>query len=503
MTLGIVKPRTVLPVALLGALLLTGASVGGAQAESSEESVSAGAVFDEFDALAMTRPNGKVKKEGESEVPGTGGKKVKWKITAKKNGSKSAQVWIDVKNPGSSSMKFVICAMINLKGHGTAKHDLYKIEPDGRGGYKCTKTGCADMAPSFHLGCKTVTLSGGGSRNVFDRTVTFSTAFANEDIESVYFDLLTYGSLPSGGGCGAVVGANKFLYPSSPAGNTSDWANIWGGGGGPTTLATAATVGFQATYVASVPVGNWVTMGYPGTYPSVLEAVVEGAPAGTQVRVVTQGVAGPVYKVEAGPDGGCVGLPLDISEPFTITPEVASNEIYIGFPEGECSQVAEGATTSVWGNVYATDSGDIYKFDDFMYGVSYLYTHDTAAPEILTVANRQEGSGLRIEVSARDAATMPVAATFQWSSDDGESGEVPLNFAPTAMVGDVAYFSDVVTGLPMGQFLDCQVVVYDESDNAARSAVVKVIVVDPATGQRPRPPRFPVRDLDEDEIDRP
>lgn len=453
--------------------------------------------IEEHEILAMTRPDGKVRKSGQSVVPGTGGRKVDWKITLKKNGKKSMQVWIEVKSSDGRAMKFVICAMVNLKNHGNVKHDVYKLTSDGRGGYKCVKTGCANMPPSFHLACKTISLSGGGWRQVWDQRVDLTTEFKSEDIESLYFDILSYATLPSGGGCDQVKGPNKFLVPSDPT-RTDDWANIWGGGGGRTLLATVPVVGFPAEYVASVPLGNWITMGYPNQYPAVLEATVEGLPAGSVVQVVTNGIAGPLHKVAGGAGGGCTGLPLDFHEPFLITPEPGSNEIYIGLPEGACADLAEGQATKLWGNVYSAQEGEIYAFDQFMYGISYEFFHDTVPPEILTVTNRQEGAGLRVEVTARDAgATMPDGATFLWVAADGTEGEAPIDFAEPAMVAGVAHFSALITDLPVGEFLDCQVVVYDEGGNETRSAVSKVVVVDPAVG-RPSRPRLP-RDLELDE----
>jgi hypothetical protein len=443
--------------------------------------------LEEQEILAMTRPNGKVKKSGQSEVPGTGGRKVDWKITLKKNGKKSMQVWIEVKSSDGRPIKFVICAMVNLKNHGTVKHEIYTIKSDGRGGYKCEKIGCTDMPPSYHLACKTISLSGGGWRQVWDQRVDLSTEFKTEDIESLYFDILTAGGLPSSGGCDMVKGANKFLVPSDPT-RTDEWANIWGGGGGPTPLATVGTVGFQAEYVASVPLGNWVTMGYPAVYPAVLEATLEGLPAGSVVQVVTQGVTGPLHKVASGPDGGCVGAPLVFEEPFQITPEPGSNEIYIGLPEGECGNLAEGNSTKLWGNVYAAATGEIYALDQFMYGISYEFFHDTVPPEILSVATAQVGDALKVDVTARDAATMPDGATFFWTSADGTEGEAPIDFAETAMVEGVAYFSALVPGLPAGEFLDCQIVVYDEGGNEARSAVSKVFIADSSV-ERPARPR--------------
>jgi hypothetical protein len=395
-----------------------------------------------------------------NNVPGyPPGTKLDYTVGATKTAPKTVNFWIYLKNNNNFEIKIVLCSMLNLKNKPLVSCPLYTVAKDANGVWVCQLAGQTMAAPNYHQSCVNVTIPANGIANPFDTKNVFSTDFAQEDLASVYFDVLKDCPIQ---GCAQVMGPDKFLVPLAPTAH-SDWVNVWAhnSGMGSSTLVPG---GF-----ASWASGNWVTMGFPNRYPSRLVGRIINAPVGSSVHF---GFAGqPGLALEVPPCPNCpegISTLVDVNAPFDITDNpLAEDDIGIAATLEAVRALPEGYRVEFHGEVIAEAGAPFYEEGQFMYGIDAVFTKDTQPPVIHTQSIAQVGSAAFVRVYAADGTTMATGASLVWQEPSGTVHTRGLEFAIPATSGELMVWEELITDLPVGVPLKYHFDVFDVAGNRA------------------------------------
>jgi hypothetical protein len=406
----------------------------------------------------------------------------------KTGGDKNAHFWMDLENPNSFPINVVLCAMLSLRqsGDDVPRFNVDTDTPPTE--WRClTAPLQSGIPPNFHFSCSQVTVpaalgSTPGKLNAIDKAVTFSQPFTQGELGAIYFDLLR--DLPVRD-CGPVVGTDKWVVPLNPIAHTEqenpDWNNWWAGHKrfqdltaiGGFQSAAVESIGSQGTSRCGWPSGNWVTMGFPDLYPARLRGTLIGAPDGTVVQFEFDGKPGGQYVVKAPKEDPNVPpgqSRLSFDEPFTISKSVGAEDgVSLTVPNDNRGIVEEGRVVRFSAEVIAEPGTLFYAPGQFMYGIHAVFVKDTQPPVVESLKVRPKGDSLSINVSASDATTMAIGATFVYSVGGGPEVELPIDYDNPPVVGETSFFAGHFEGLPLDVPITYRVDVYDDIGNRGSS----------------------------------
>jgi hypothetical protein len=263
----------------------------------------------------------------EELVPGSD-KKLCYKFSMSKISSDgSFTISLTLLNPNNSDVDLAICLMANSDGPVEPRPEFRASIEENK--WTCESRGNANLPPSFHFGCREFPVAAGQERALLagGKLPPGAKRFAP------YVDFLrardnTGSAITIDDSCSTdIKGENKWLVPANPPGTTrADYVNYW--------ATTEALLPQSPTLGCTIdwPAGNWFTMGNPDTYLARLNGTVLNAPAGTILTFrFPAGTPEPERALvvpPADPDNpSCFGLPLEVSEPFIIPPEVDQADI--------------------------------------------------------------------------------------------------------------------------------------------------------------------------------
>ncbi len=389
-------------------------------------------------------------------------------VSATRTSSNTVNFFLALTNSSMMDMNLVVCAMLDLK-FGSVEHEVYKVEKDFLGEWSCSQTGTGSLRPSYHFGCKRVFLPANTSWIVFDDEATFDKDgngsiddVVQADLARVYFDILKDCEIDDS--CDSVVGRNKFLVPESP--DFPEWVNVWAGHSRFALLDESshdAQISWQS--------GNWVTMGYPGTYPARMTGEVSGLPAGSRFEFVYGDELGGSYLVPASRDGSGVGRSVAVDEKLTITEEPGVDHFLNVYLPGDSGEVIEeGQVVRFDGTVFAREGAPYYEEGDLMHKVSVQMVQDTQPPIFLDTKVQRSGSSVGVSMAAIDMASRVGGAFVRTTAPDGSNREIPLGRPSRGSTGFVSVFEGTLDFVDPSQ--DLELVVVDSIGNE-RSEVVR------------------------------
>lgn len=407
-------------------------------------------------------------------VPGFPGKKLKYRVGAEKTGKRTAGFWLQIKNEEAMDIKIVVCAMVNLIDVPDIDDSDFNVEKvDGK--WKCSPRtpDPGGGPPSFHFGCKQVTIPAGQKVDVFDTVAKFAQDFTAKELGKVYFDILKDCEITM---CDQIKGANNFLRPTDPE-DHADWVNVWADQNDYVDL-TSTGKSFAKWYL-----GNWVTMGHSGFYPSRMLGTLRGAPTGALVNFLFDGVPGSMtYTVAQEPDEApCVGAELVIDELVTIPLDLSALvSMSVDVPKNSCGFADEGEVMRFHADVFAESGTPFYLPGDFMHAIDMVFVRDTVGPEMLVVDVVQVPGkdAVRVDLHATDTTTMVIGATIRFTIDGNETEE-PIDYAVPASSGNTMLFSDEFSGLPLDTLIGYEIDVYDELGNVTATIPATIVLSPP------------------------
>lgn len=415
-----------------------------------------------------------------TEVPGYDNTtRLKYRVGAIPTGDRTAHFWLQLKNEHNFAIDIVVCAMVNLKKERINDTD-YSISKTNEvpPRWRCAVAPRGPGMPSYHFGCRRMTVPANSMVDAFDTIATFSESINDANgmstLGSVYFDLLKDCEVVN---CDGLVGADNFLTPSTPEGH-SDWANVW--------ASTGDYIDLAGTGLSREdwPSGNWVTKAKDNTLPSParFEGEVTGAPAGALVDLRLNGEEfGPFVVLPDPENPPCGGAALSFGMDFVVPPGTIDvlDLIEVRVPHSGCGLVSEQSLIRLDGRVVGREGNPFYDPGDFMYGVHVVFVKDTVPPVPEEVRVTQQGSALRVRVEASDATTMPIGAVLVYAVDGGPAEEFPIPYAVPASSpsGDRMIFDGLVMGLPFGVPIDYRVDVLDDLGNRGSSPPGTIVLV--------------------------
>ncbi len=407
-----------------------------------------------------------------TKIPGFAGKELTYRISVTKVAAKTASFLLEITNAEACDITIIVCAMLSLENVAAVEQKKFEIKKDigGTNKWICSEVGTICLKPSFHFGCKQVTIPSGMTIKAFNENGVFSQDFTNDELGAVYFDILKACPLMN---CDQLKGADKFLFPSVPGGSTlEDFANVWACQGAfksltPPSDLDALSGTDPGISLAKWPAGNWVTMGYPDHYPARMQGILEGAPTGSVVFFEESGRVRAPYYVPQDPQGlACEGASIAINEAFVIPPDMnATVGLKLIVPEDPCGYVEEGSLVRFHGEVTAEAGAPFYSPGEFMYSVDVLLVRDTTPPVIVDWhLARTSPSTIAISVSAFDEITAAAGAVCRYVAES-ELIEVPLPYAIPSTQGRVSLFGGDVGNFPLGKSIEYSIVVFDDIGN--------------------------------------
>lgn len=408
------------------------------------------------------------------------------------------------RNNDMTSVSFVVCAMMDLReGIDDPIHTQYQISWDSTNEeWTCQEcetisgvTWDDRMDPSVHLGCTRVTISPGVVVTAFNEEVAFDRDVVQGDVKRYYFDLLRDGSINVD--CYSVVGQNNNLAPENSGLGTQDFANVWAGHvsmamfpkpTGPVQPTVSllreqiaipdsqGDVCYEAPRLDAPGLsrafwdsGNWVTMGYPDTYPSRLNGSLTDAPPGSQVFLLFDDVLTKTYTVVADTTGPmCSSVPLIIDEPYTIGPQGGITELQVVLADSTCGSLTSGQSMRFKGTVFAEPGGPYYNAGDEMHYVDVLFVHDNEKPEYVLAEVTEEGNDLLVEIIGGDLVYPPTSALLRWDVGGAVTTEfIQFDTLTTLpLFPKLKSFRETVSGLPTGIPINYTLEIRDEFGNA-------------------------------------
>ncbi|MBL8878071.1 MAG: hypothetical protein JNG88_03035 [Phycisphaerales bacterium] len=451
---------------------------------------------------------GDVIKEGEGDIPGSNGRRVKWRAGYRKTpgDTRSVHFWYELKlvnpQPGDN-VKFTVCAMINIQSEK-------KCQPAFKGNSDATTTpptlrcvadtssACgdhdnngtdddpADSCPreankacwytNHHFGCKAITLTGANpiDNTSFDETVTLKEDFAEANLMAPYLDFLAEHTIHES--CRNLGGGdNQFLTPGdefNPDGTRSWW--IVTGGEAPEDPIRDGEKGWAT--------GNWYTMAYMGNiYDCILLGTLTGAPGGATIEFRFPFSAGPGTVAYTMPGTGCEGESLIVSIPFQVTDELMMDDdehtyMRYAYASALCPDRPNGSVMEFTGEVVAANStfkpnGDpLYVPGDFMYGIHAQFVADFDPPYLVSHnLTRVNSSTLEFGVRAGDATTMAIGATLRYRVNGVSQPDLPIPFDHPAAIGHDTLYRVRVPQVGANDTLHYRFLLVDDAENVSMS----------------------------------
>lgn len=403
------------------------------------------------------------------DVPGPDGGKLKYKANISRGVSGNAlAVAVTLCNPNPKPVKLVACAMGNAEA-AVVQHDKWVADFQG-GQWTCTETGTVNSSPSFHFGCRRLAIQPGEEKPFYND----GGVLAGKRL-SPYVDFLLDG--PVAASCSALTpngvrGMNQFLVPVAPP---STYVNVWAiyNGIGPLSPTLGCTIDW--------PVGNWFTMGNPDTYLARLNGAVLDAPTGSMLTFRFPPGSPQLERTFTVPPANpsnptCLGLPVDVSEPFVIPPDPATMSLHIELP-AQCSALREGSVVRFHGEAVGDAGSPVFQPGQFIVEHSGTCVVDNTPPRIeqFTAVPRGDGS-LDVRVAATDKVSTPIEALLHFRVNGGPEQQLPMRFDDPPVIGDIVFFHQIISGpFPAGASVEVTADVFDDVANPVMSPPLTVV----------------------------
>lgn len=374
-------------------------------------------------------------------------------------------------NPYEETLSFGVCSMANRVGE-EIDHPIWVADGSDTRAWSCVQDGTYGQNPSYHFGCRNVTILPGQIDSWFDRGVM------SPGLEKLtpYVDFLR-GTVDSS--CFSLGnGVNQFLWPSAES-QRDHYVNAW-----------AIMDPYQpfpskkglATHGCSIawPVGNWFTMGSQETFRARLEGTIIDAPKGATVTFDFPEGSPELQRSFVIPPADslnptCQGARITISEPFIIPPTPAGIDFTVQVPE-ECAALREGARIRFSGQAVGDVGSPEYESGEFIVGHDGTCLVDNTPPQTERVTTRTTSDGfLDVRVAATDAIAAPLLAVLQYEAEGQAAQSVTMGFADPPMVGDTVYFRQTIGPFPDNMAVDLDVNVFDDASNPTQDSVFTVI----------------------------
>ncbi|MCH8876578.1 MAG: choice-of-anchor K domain-containing protein [Chloroflexi bacterium] len=420
------------------------------------------------------------------EAPPDGGRTICYKTNQSKGGPflpLGGKVYFGIKlrNPHTTDIAVTVCAMVNTSS-GTEEHPRW-IAVVINDKWEAAQIGMVDRNPSFHFGCRQFSSIPAGGERVWKDTGTLPVEnrlrdpyidFLRGDLELA--NVLDFECRPPGATPPRCVNdENQWLLPDPTVG-TVLYANNW--------VDLERLESGSPTLVGRLQwqVGNWVTMRDPDTYLARLNGTVIDAPTGS---VLTFGFPPGSPELErtfvvppANPDNPtCLGLPVEVSEPFVIPPDQATLSLDVEVPE-ECSALREGSTIQFLGEAVGEPGSPIFSPGQFIVGhVGTLVVDNVPAQVEQLSAVPVEGGFLDVRVSASDETLEPLAALLLFRVDGGPEEQVPMDYDEPPVEGDFVLFRQTIGPFPPGSTIELTADAFDDVGNSGAPSPTLMVVV--------------------------
>jgi hypothetical protein len=399
-------------------------------------------------------------------VPGPDGGTLKYKASISQGVTGNAvAVAVSLCNPNPTPVKLVACAMANA---ATAEEPQDVWIADFQGGqWTCTQNGTRSGPPDFHFGCQRLEIQPGEIKPFYND----GGVLAREKRLSPYIDFLQDGPVASS--CSASVpsglrGSNQFLIPvASP----DTYVNVWAIYAGIHPL--SPTLGCTLDW----PAGNWFTMGNPDTYRARLNGTVLDAPTGAMVTFRFPPGSPQLERTFTVPPADpsnptCLGLPLDVSEPFVIPPEPATMSLHIELP-AQCSELREGSVVRFHGEADADKGSPVFQPGQFIVEHSGSCVVDNTPPHIEQFTAVPQGDGsVDVRVAATDEISTPIEALVRFRVNGEPEQQLPMRFDDPPAIGDVVFFRKIIGPFPSGSSIEVTAEVFDDVGNGVTSPTI-------------------------------
>jgi hypothetical protein len=223
-------------------------------------------------------------------------------------------------------------------------------------------------------------------------------------------------------------------------------------------------------------------MNYPGNFRSLLEGTVSGVPAGARVEFqFPPSTGGGVQTFQVAGDG-CIGDPLNIALPYTLSEELMRDEdqsvtMRASWTSEHCPMYPAGQGIIFDGRVVATDDSffpdgsRLYSPGDFMHGTLAQFVADYDPPFVVSQELGQipGTQDYEIAVRAADPSTMAIAATLRFMVNGQRMRDFPIPYDdPAENLGDTL-FRGTFGGFPSGSQIQYEILLADDAGNESSS----------------------------------
>ena len=417
------------------------------------------------------------------EAPPDGGRTICYKTNQSKGGpflplGGKVYFGITLRNPNTTAIDIIVCAMVNTSS-GTEEHPRW-VALVFKDKWEAVLLDEVDQPPSFHFGCREFPSIPAGGERVWKDTGTLP---VENRLRDPYIDFLRGDfelaevldfrcELPGPLDC--VRGENHFLAPIETL-KEELYTNNW--------VALERLESGSPTLVGRLQwqVGNWVTMRDPDTYLARLNGTVIDAPTGSVLTFSFPPGSLELERTFVVPPANpanptCLGLPVEVSEPFVIPPDQATLSLDVVVPE-ECSALREGSTIQFLGEAVGEPGSPIFSPGQFIVGHVGTLVVDNVPAQVEQLSAVPVGGGLLdVRVSASDETLEPLAVLLRFRVDGGPEEQVPMDYDEPPVEGDFVLFRQTIGPFPPGSTIEITAEVFDDVGNSSTSPPAEVIV---------------------------
>lgn len=413
-------------------------------------------------------------------------------------------------NPSSNGhAKFAVCVLVDAET-GTGEVKQWKLFNSSMDGWTCKADQDAtgqiknspNLRPDYHFGCREFDIPPGETDYWFDDGGEIVPNTANVALNPVSISFLE--ALPpkvdstcqsiAAPGVANLRGTNRRLTPEQPiiSANLKNYVNyrtkIERFQASQVLVDTQSVKGstgivkgnqntlFGRSCTIEWPSGSEFTDANPNTYPVQMIGKITDAPAGSVItfrfppgspqleRTYT------VSSTLSNPSS-CTGNPVDINDPFVISPEWSTVGMDIKIPTG-CSSLSEGSLTRFLGQVVGGPNIPIFQPGAFVVGYSGTCVVDDTPPQVSQVAAipRLDGT-IDIYATVEDKISMPLEALLRFKVNGGQEESIWMNFDEPPVKGRFVFFRQTIGPFSYNSTVDLSLESFDDVGNSSVSSL--------------------------------